>query len=152
MRAPDLLLDGLAVRYTDGYAAGAPMLKQALRAFRRPDLGGEEGLRWLWFASTMSVDLLEDETWDELTGRFVELARDSGALATLPMALTLRIVMEIFAGDLAGAASLLQELGAAAYCGAAGDRATTGDGRPDLEFARRADHGGCASRSARSRD
>ena len=61
----------------------------------------------------MSVDLLEDETWDELTGRFVELARDSGALATLPMALTLRIVMEIFAGDLAGAASLLQELGAA---------------------------------------
>src|SRR5439155_508642 len=113
LRPPDLLLDGLAVRYTDGYAAGAPMLKHALQAFRSPDLTGEEGLRWLWFASTTCVDLLEDGTWDELTSRFVELGRDSGALATLPMALTLRIVMQILAGDLAAAASLLEELEAA---------------------------------------
>ena len=33
-RAPDLLLDGLAVLHTEGYAAGTPRLKRALRAFR----------------------------------------------------------------------------------------------------------------------
>src|SRR4029078_12869456 len=31
-RAVDLLADGLAIRFTDGYAAGAPSLKRALRA------------------------------------------------------------------------------------------------------------------------
>ena len=113
LRPPDLMLDGLAVRYTDGYAAGAPILKQALRLFRSPELSAEDGLRWLWFACTTSVDLLDDGTWDALTSRFVDLARDSGALATLPMALTVRTVMVIFAGDLAGAASVLEELGAA---------------------------------------
>ena len=33
-RPSDLLLQGLAVRFTDGPAAGAPILKEALRAFR----------------------------------------------------------------------------------------------------------------------
>jgi len=33
-RAPDLLLDGLALLATDGYPAGAPVLKQAVSAFR----------------------------------------------------------------------------------------------------------------------
>jgi hypothetical protein len=33
-RASDLLLDGLATRFTDGYAAGGPILKRALGAFR----------------------------------------------------------------------------------------------------------------------
>ena len=32
--APDLLLDGLAMRFTDGYAAGIPLLRRALSAFR----------------------------------------------------------------------------------------------------------------------
>ena len=34
-RAPDLLLDGLAVLHTEGYAAGTPMLKRALRRVPR---------------------------------------------------------------------------------------------------------------------
>ena len=34
-RAPDLLLDGLALLITDGYAAGTPMLRRAVDAFRR---------------------------------------------------------------------------------------------------------------------
>ena len=33
----DLLLDGLATRFTEGYAAGVPPLRRALRAFRRED-------------------------------------------------------------------------------------------------------------------
>jgi len=112
LRPADLLLDGLAVRYTDGYEASTPLLKQALRAFRARDLSGDDALRWLWFASATAVDLCDDETADVLTSRFVQLARDSGALATLPMALTTRIVVHIFTGDLAAAGALLDELDA----------------------------------------
>jgi DNA-binding CsgD family transcriptional regulator len=111
VRAPDLLLDGLAVRYTDGYQAGAPILNKALHAFRTPDMSTEEELRWIWFAvSTAAADLLDDEAWDALASRFVALARDRGALAMLPMALTIQIIFQILAGDLAAARSLLAEL------------------------------------------
>jgi DNA-binding CsgD family transcriptional regulator len=112
--APDLLLAGLATRYTEGYAAGVPMLKRALRAFRSPQLSGEEGLRWLWYASTTSLDLCEEEASEELANRFVQLARDSGSLATLPLALIGVIAVQIFAGDLNAAASALEQLRAVA--------------------------------------
>ena len=46
-RAPDLLLDGLAVLATEGYAAGAPILRRALTAFRDEEVLHREGLRWL---------------------------------------------------------------------------------------------------------
>ena len=37
-RASDLLLDGLAVLISEGYATGAPIVKRALCAFRDDDL------------------------------------------------------------------------------------------------------------------
>src|SRR5439155_369338 len=40
-RAADLLLDGLALLHTDGYAAATPTLRRALGAFRRADLSRE---------------------------------------------------------------------------------------------------------------
>ena len=110
MQAPDLLLDGLAVRYTDGYASGAPILKKALRAFHGPDMSGEEELRWIWFAATSAADLLDDEAFDAMSSRCVQLARDRRALAMLPMALTTQIISRILAGDLASARLLLAEL------------------------------------------
>src|SRR5262249_30327144 len=54
-RAPDLLLDGLALLITGGHAAGAPLLKQAVTRFRSADLTREEGLRWLWLACHAAV-------------------------------------------------------------------------------------------------
>jgi hypothetical protein len=54
-RPPDLLLQGLAVRFTNGYAAGAPILKEALRAFEREAVLPPEEARWLWFASQIAV-------------------------------------------------------------------------------------------------
>jgi DNA-binding CsgD family transcriptional regulator len=110
VQAPDLLLDGLALRYTDGYASGAPILKEALRAFHGPDMSGEEELRWIWFAATSAADLLDDEAFDAMSSRFVQLARDRGALAMLPMALTTQIISRVLAGELAAASLLLAEL------------------------------------------
>jgi DNA-binding CsgD family transcriptional regulator len=98
------------VRYTDGYPSGAPILKHALRVFRDPNMSADEELRWTWFSvATAAADLLDDEAWDAFATRFVQLARDRGALAMLPMALTIQIIFQILAGDLAAAGALLAE-------------------------------------------
>ncbi|MEU6205554.1 AAA family ATPase [Micromonospora musae] len=109
-RPSDLLLDGLAVRYTAGFAAGVPKMRQALKAFQEPQLANQEGLRWMWFACSIATDLCEDGAADALTGDYVRLARETGALAALPLALTTRILMHLFAGDLSDASVLITEL------------------------------------------
>jgi DNA-binding CsgD family transcriptional regulator len=108
-RAADLLLDGLSLLFTEGYPAGAPVVKRALTAFRSEDMSPEHGLRWLWLASRAAVDLWDDEAWDVLATRHVRLARDAGALTVLPIALISRIAVHLNAGELAAAAALNDE-------------------------------------------
>jgi DNA-binding CsgD family transcriptional regulator/tetratricopeptide (TPR) repeat protein len=109
-RAPDLLLDGLALLVTDGRAAGTPLLKRSLSAFRGQDVTTEEGLRWLWLAGRVADDLWDDESWEVLCTRNVTLARQAGALAVLPIALRSRIFVHVFAGELDQGAALMQEV------------------------------------------
>jgi DNA-binding CsgD family transcriptional regulator len=108
--AHGLLLDGLVTRFTEGYPVGAPLLKRALEAFRGPDLPPEEGLRWLSLASTVSLDLWDDEAAMALTERHLGLARGAGSPALLPLPLDARIVVHLFAGELAAAGSLVDEM------------------------------------------
>jgi DNA-binding CsgD family transcriptional regulator/tetratricopeptide (TPR) repeat protein len=108
-RPADLLLDGLAVRFTDGYAAAVPMLKQALTAFRDMDLT-PKSLRWFWLAHITAGNLWDEQTLDN--ARHLQLARDMGAMATLPLALTVRIGAHVLSGDLGAAGSLVDELDA----------------------------------------
>ncbi|WP_433286925.1 AAA family ATPase [Pseudonocardia sp. CA-142604] len=107
--AADLLLDAVASRIMDGSAAGMPMMRRALCAFRSPDLPPDEGLRWLWLAGMTAAQAWEDETWEALADRHVQLARELGAVAVLPLALTSRIVVHTVLGELPAAASLLEE-------------------------------------------
>jgi DNA-binding CsgD family transcriptional regulator len=107
--APDLLLDGLAVLHTEGYAAGTPMLKRALDAFRSDELSSEEGIRWLWLACRTAMDLCDYESWYVLSARQIQLARDVGALTVLPLALNLRAGIHLFAGQFAAAEALSEE-------------------------------------------
>jgi DNA-binding CsgD family transcriptional regulator len=108
-RAPDLLLDGLALVITEGYPAGAPMLKQAVSAFCGADVSGE-GLRWLWQACHAAGLLWDYGSWDLLSARRVELARDAGALTALAIAFNTRVGVHLFAGEFAVAASLVAEV------------------------------------------
>ena len=108
-RACDLLLDGLAFLMTRGYAAGAPALKDALRAFRENLLPEEDELRWLWLACHIARALGDDVAWDELTARQVELARRVGALSLLPVALDDRVHANLFCGRFEEAVSLSAE-------------------------------------------
>jgi DNA-binding NarL/FixJ family response regulator len=110
-RAPDLLLDGLATLYAAGYAAGAPRLRRALDAFRSDRLSTADALRWLWLASHAATFLWDDESWHALSASQLRLARDAGALSVLPMALSTEIGVQVHAGNLAAATSLIEELG-----------------------------------------
>ena len=74
------MLDGLAVRFTDGYAAGANLTKQALQAYRDQDSTAVEDVRWPGIARRIAPDMLDDETWHDLVTRSAALARERGAL------------------------------------------------------------------------
>lgn len=105
---PDLLLDGTAATFNGGYAAGLPTLRRALHEVGT-GMPTEEELRWLWLASTTALRIWDDERWDVLSARYLELARHVGALGDLPLALTSRAFLLLFCGDLDAAAPMADE-------------------------------------------
>jgi DNA-binding CsgD family transcriptional regulator len=108
-RAPDLLLDGLAANFNEGYAAGVPILREAMVVFGR-DMSVDEELHWLWLACVVALFLWDDERWDVLSERYVQLARTAGALSELPLALSMRAYLLLFCGQLTAASSLIDEI------------------------------------------
>src|SRR5215469_4816046 len=108
-RAVDLLLEGMAVRFTDGYPASAPALKRALAAVRDQGRRPGQDVRWPWSARRVAPELFDDDTWHALATRNVQIARDAGALAVLPLALNYLAIMRIYEGNLEAAAALLDE-------------------------------------------
>ena len=113
-RAPDLLLDGLALLVAEGYAAGAPVLRRALLAVRSQDISAQEELGWLWLAGMAAIAVWDDETWHTVASRHVKLARDAGALSELPLAVLSRYLLHAHAGELEQAAVLIAEAQAVA--------------------------------------
>jgi DNA-binding CsgD family transcriptional regulator len=111
-RIGDLLLDSQTAVFTEGYAAATPVRQRAVRAFRSDELTLEEGLRWLWLASSEAAKLWDDESWTVLSARHVDMARAAGALSVLPLTLHSRAVAHVFAGELDAASSLVAELDA----------------------------------------
>jgi DNA-binding CsgD family transcriptional regulator len=105
----DLLLQGLAVRATEGYAAGAPLLKEALNAFQREADLSPNDARWLWFASLIALYMWDDDAWTMLFTRQLELARRTGALPALAFALGTGTTVYAFFGELRTAALLEEE-------------------------------------------
>jgi DNA-binding CsgD family transcriptional regulator len=109
-RASDVLLDGLAVRFTDGIHAGAPILKLALAALLDGNGDYEEDMRWPLLACRVAADVFDDETWHLLASRYVLIARRAGALGVLPIALMHLSLMHVFEGKLDTAAALVEEI------------------------------------------
>jgi DNA-binding CsgD family transcriptional regulator len=107
-RPPDLLLDGLTALFTRGYTAALPLLRQAVAAAEESTSADEEP-HWLWLACVMASHVWDDERWELLSRRYIQLVRQLGALAELPLALDRRIRPLLFAGELTAAAALLDE-------------------------------------------
>jgi DNA-binding CsgD family transcriptional regulator len=109
-RPIDLLLDGMATRFTEGYETGVPALRRALPAFRGEALRSEDDIRrWLWLAWLLAGDLWDDEAWHELATHAVRLAREAGALNVLPVHLEYRAGVHLHAGEFAAASALVEE-------------------------------------------
>ncbi|WP_084467658.1 helix-turn-helix transcriptional regulator [Promicromonospora sukumoe] len=104
----DLLINGTARGLCESYAAGVPALRSALATFGS-DISSEEEMQLMYLACITAIRLWDDAAWDSLSSRYVELVRTTGALSKLPLALTARAHMLLFAGDLPGAASLIEE-------------------------------------------
>jgi DNA-binding CsgD family transcriptional regulator len=101
-----LLLRGLAMRVTEGYAAAAPALRDALVAYHAE----EHRLDWLSVAYNIAaMELWDDSAWLELASGQAELARTTGTLVLLPYALDYLAGFHVHAGDLSFADGLLEE-------------------------------------------
>jgi ATP/maltotriose-dependent transcriptional regulator MalT len=106
-RPVDLLLDGLSLLSTEGHAAATPRLQQAAGALA--GITAEDAVRWGWMATAASAAVWDFEGMVAIAARTVQLLRDTGALAQLPVPLAVLGVCTVWSGDFAGAASLIAE-------------------------------------------
>ena len=107
---PDLLLRAFASLIVDGYSSGAPLAQAAVAALRHDESGAGADLGWLVLGAQLAASLWDEAAYDELTGRQLRLARETGALEVLPIVLTNRAITHILAGELASAAALVDEI------------------------------------------
>jgi DNA-binding NarL/FixJ family response regulator len=113
-RPSDLLLDGLSLLITEGRAAAAPTLEQAADAFAGDAISTEAALRWGWLASVPAIVRWDYGAWLAIASRGVQLARDAGALAVLPIVLTSQCICVAGEGEFPTAAAQIAEADAAA--------------------------------------
>jgi DNA-binding CsgD family transcriptional regulator len=103
----DLLLDGLALLITDGHEAAAPMLQRAARELISLPL--DDVLRWGWTATFASSLVWDIESFQAISARHVQLVRDAGAVAQLPLHLWQVALFTMWTGDLSAASSMAAE-------------------------------------------
>ena len=100
------LLRGLGLRLSQGYVAGAPVLREALDLYK----DHPKQLDWHFVAyNLVSMDLWDDQAWPDVAGGQIELAKTNGTLSWLPFALDFLGLLLVQAGDLAQAEALLAE-------------------------------------------
>ena len=115
--AGDLLLDAF-VALTEDYASAVPAGRDALARLRRDTNPTGERLRWLWQGCVLALELWDDESAYTLSERHLQVARKTGALSELPLALGSHTPILVFRGEIAAAALLAEE--ARSVLGAAG--------------------------------
>jgi len=98
---------------TAGQAAGSPQTRRALEAFRAEadtaaTLEGRSD-RWLWLAGRCALGVLDDELLLVLASRHARRARQTGALAMLPAALSFLASVLTLTGELSRASELADE-------------------------------------------
>lgn len=104
----DLLLEAMAALVTDGRAAAEPSLRRALDAFR-DEVSRGAWLRWGALVPVAAMALWDFEAWIELSNRHVEIARASGALAPLSIALNGLGSAITWTGDFDAAATVIAQ-------------------------------------------
>jgi DNA-binding CsgD family transcriptional regulator/tetratricopeptide (TPR) repeat protein len=109
-----LLLDALAVLYTEGYAAGAPLLVRANNLILAPEGDPDDDSRWLVLARSKvfavpAAEVWDAESWHALALRITRFARLAGAPIYLQFALNHLAWTYVVRGEFATAALVIDE-------------------------------------------
>ncbi|WP_019179861.1 helix-turn-helix transcriptional regulator [Microbacterium yannicii] len=105
----DRLLDALSTRLTVGYVAAVPRMRAVLEELCENGPSTPETLRWLLFGSVLASELWDLDQWLAVATRHVAVVRETGTLTDLPLAIDALTTVQLFAGDLKGAAALIEE-------------------------------------------
>jgi DNA-binding CsgD family transcriptional regulator len=106
--ATDLLLDAFSA-LSDDYDTAVPICRDALQQICGDKTSPRENLRWLWHATVIALELWDDEASSFASQHHLEIARKTGALTELWVALSSRTPVLVFCGELAAASSLVAE-------------------------------------------
>jgi DNA-binding CsgD family transcriptional regulator len=104
----DLLLDAL-IALADDYDAAVPRCRRALNRLSGENASAKERLRWMWQGCVVALEVWDDEHASALSQSSVEIARGTGTLSELALALSARAPVLVFCGDLAAAAETVSE-------------------------------------------
>jgi DNA-binding CsgD family transcriptional regulator len=116
-RPLDLLLDGLAALTTDGRDVATPILRRASRVLAA--MPAADVLRLGWAARAAGGQVWDFDGMCGISARQVQVVREAGALAQLPLHLSQLGLVRAWMGDFAGAAAIVEEIdGVAAATGA----------------------------------
>ena len=110
----EVLLDGLATLFSDGYEAAVPILRRAQSAFDGGDMPASEQLRWKWLAAIVVRPPLGRRALggDLRSGTSGSPGRPARS-ASFRSRSSQRVYAHLFAGELTAAASLVDEIRAA---------------------------------------
>jgi DNA-binding CsgD family transcriptional regulator len=108
----EVCLQGFARVVVDGRAAGAPILRRAVDAFLQGEIPDGDFVQWGNLATAAAHMLWDWQSWDILNAKHVELARASGALASLSIALNARSLFAAWWGDIEAGTAILAEFDA----------------------------------------
>ena len=107
-RAIDLLLDGVLARLTRGYEPALPTVTRALAAFQAEGFR-RENLDWCWLACQLAMDFWDDDACAAICTGLGRVARESGGLTILPLALNYSAAHQLHLGEFGIAEQLMQE-------------------------------------------
>jgi len=107
--ASELLLEGLALLITGSYNSGTTALKLAMAGFAAVDAPNQDLLRWGWVAGSTAGVIWDHGSWEALSARQEQIARELGALTILPFALSIRAGATLYAGNCAEASFLVDQ-------------------------------------------
>jgi DNA-binding CsgD family transcriptional regulator len=108
--ARDVLLNGLALFFTEGRAAATPVIRLAIDAFTSTDLTVDQTLRWGFLASRAANVVWDYDSAVSISKRTAQLARESGTLEALAPADNAYGQAAVMAGDFATASLLMAEV------------------------------------------
>ena len=104
----DLLLDAL-VKLAGEYGAAVPPSKAVVAKLSSDAQLPADRLRWLWQGCVIALEIWDDEGAYVLSEHHLDLARRAGALGEVALALSARIPVLLFSGEISAAVASVAE-------------------------------------------